>query len=219
MKKKVLVGAPTHESKSYAEIEYFTRILNLTSKDYSVAIIDNSNTKDYSQHLRKAYGIKTDWVNPAGLTLRQRIAKSHERLRQIAEGGDYEFLLHIETDVIVPFNIIELLMRHEKRVVGASYIVSDKAVPMIQMEAPMTFDENITYHVDQGCASMFDGTLKQVHSVGLGCVLIHKSVLSKFKFRCDEQSGAFPDSFFYRDMRNLDVPVFVDTSLFLTHLK
>jgi hypothetical protein len=110
-------------------------------------------------------------------------------------------------------------MRHEKRVVGASYIVANESIPMVQMEHPMTLNDNITYQANEGAAALFDGTLKQVHSVGLGCVLIHKSVLSKFKFRYDASVDAHPDSFFYRDMRNLDIPVYMDSSLFLQHRK
>jgi hypothetical protein len=72
-----------------------------------------------------------------------------------------------------------------------------------------SFQELVSYFVD--------GDVKKVFSCGLGCVLIHRSVLKEVVFRYEEGSPVHPDSFFYADLDAKKIPVYVDTSIYCKH--
>jgi hypothetical protein len=61
--------------------------------------------------------------------------------------------------------------------------------------------------------------LKRVYQSGLGCILIHHSVLKKVKFRYDKNEWelGFHDYFFHRDLENLSIPVWCDFNVIVEH--
>ena len=46
------------------------------------------------------------------------MAKSHETIRQKALKGNYDYLLHLESDVFPPIDIIERLLEKKKKIIG-----------------------------------------------------------------------------------------------------
>ncbi|MBS3151227.1 hypothetical protein J4443_02500 [Candidatus Woesearchaeota archaeon] len=58
--------------------------------------------------------------------------------------------------------------------------------------------------------------LMQVISAGLGCILIHKNILKKIKFRYE--LNTFDDRWFFMDLYNKKIPVYADTSIKCKHL-
>lgn len=219
MNPKILVCCPTSIQKSYSEAEYFERICNLTYSNYDVFVADNSPTDENAKYLQNAYGINTKWINPKNYSLPKILALSHEACRQHAIGGKYDFIMHIESDVIVPYNVIELLLFHNLPVVGFSYMTGKGTdiFPMVQLEAAYNNKEVFNFHPSHGALKLFDGKMHKVHSIGLGCVLIHKQVFSKIPFRYVQNVDAYPDSFFAHDCREKDFDIHLDTSQFMTH--
>jgi glycosyltransferase involved in cell wall biosynthesis len=65
----------------------------------------------------------------------------------------------------------------------------------------------------------FGNGLKQVHGCGLGCTLISKSILEKFAFWTDNRfDNKHHDVYFYLDLHNAGIPVFVDTDRNIPHM-
>ena len=62
-----------------------------------------------------------------------------------------------------------------------------------------------------------NGDLQRVFNASLGCTLIRKNVLHKFKFRYEKGKDAFPDYFFAVDMFTQGISVFVDTKQLCVH--
>jgi len=58
----------------------------------------------------------------------------------------------------------------------------------------------------------------EVGACGLGCVLIHKDVLKKIKFRFDKKYEGFDDIWFAYDAFNNNFKIFADTSIKCKHL-
>lgn len=67
-------------------------------------------------------------------------------------------------------------------------------------------------------ASYIDGKVKPIHGCGIGCSLIHKELLKKFKFRTVDGMPTHSDSFFYMDLWNGGIVAYVDTSIICKHL-
>ena len=58
----------------------------------------------------------------------------------------------------------------------------------------------------------------EVRACGLGCVLIHRSVLEKVEFRYNKHTSGFDDVFFCEDVIKAGFKVYADTSIRCRHL-
>ncbi len=66
--------------------------------------------------------------------------------------------------------------------------------------------------------SMFQTGLQKVHGVGLGCTLIRQDIIRRFPFWVDNQyTNKHHDVYFYLDLQNAGIPVFVDTDVLIVH--
>lgn len=217
---KILVCAPTYSQKHYCEEEYFSRISCLSYKPYDIFIAENSRDKDYYFHLRTTYPhVKFKYLDPGRKSAQTTLALAHEICRTYAVGGNYDYMLHMETDIIPPVNIIELLLSHNKKIAGCTYFTGagkDTAL-MIQGEAHLNNNEKFVYPLSHGAGSLMKGSLETVHSIGLGCILIHRSVFTQIKFRYEQGSDAYPDSFFALDAHDKGFKIHLDTSIVVTH--
>lgn len=64
----------------------------------------------------------------------------------------------------------------------------------------------------------FKTGLRKVHGVGLGCTLIRKDILIRFPFWSDSRfDNKHPDVYFYMDLHNSGVSVFIDTNIMIPH--
>lgn len=218
---KILVASPTADVKSYCSDRWMDVATNLTYPNYDLYLCDNSSNRDYYAELKEKY--KDDLMierisTTHSSSVKESMAKSHEKCREKALRDNYDYLLHLETDVFPPLDVIERLLQTKKKVVGALYHIElgeESKLMVQQIEA--TGRNRETFNLDLSDLEFVDGTVKRVFSCGLGCVLIHKSVLQRVNFRYEKGAVVHPDSFFYGDLHKLNIPVFVDTSIYCKH--
>jgi hypothetical protein len=214
----VLVGTPHADRKNYCFNEFVEMVKTFTYKNYNVVIADNSKSnKNYKLIVK--HGLNSLRIKPKHKANQQYIAESHEAIRQYALKGGYDYLLHLESDVFPPPDIIERLLVHQKPLVSALYMIDfgHNSRPMVQhIESHGSIRETINSDVVQDF-NLIDGTLKKVYSAGLGCMLIHKSILKKFTFRWEQGASMHPDSFFAGDIKQLNIPIHLDTSILCEH--
>jgi len=219
---KVLVACPTAEVKAYCFEDWVDTVKNLTYPNYDIYMCDNSDTRDFYIESKKKYeGILTmERISILhASSVPQAMAKSHEKCRERALAGGYDYLLHLESDVFPPLDIIEKLIAHKKNVVGALYHIEtgDESKLMIQQIENFGSAHRETYNLDETDLDFVNGELKRVHSCGLGCTLIHRSILEKYPFRYEKGAPVHPDSFFFGDLDSYKEKVFVDTSILCEH--
>ncbi len=215
--KKILVGCPTSDYHEYALKEYAEAVKNLTYKDYDILLVDNSKDDSYLKKLKVAElpVVKGPWHEEA----KERIVNSRNILRQKVIDDNYDYFLSLEQDVIPPEDFIEKILRHKKRVVTGiyfNYITGKEGIelaPVVWSRLNMEKEERFFLRPDQ----LNKGLLKIAVS-GLGCVLIHRSVLEKIKFRYEKQYPAFDDIFFGLDCKDNNIGVYADTSITCKHL-
>jgi len=66
--------------------------------------------------------------------------------------------------------------------------------------------------------AMFQTGLRKVHGIGLGAVLIHKDIVRRFPYYFDSRFvDKHPDVYFYADLEDANIPVWVDTSIVIPH--
>lgn len=220
---KVLVAAPIYDGKDYSFKKWYASILKLDYPNYDILVVDNSKGLDYTRKLRRL-GLKTIHVH-RGKNSREAVARATEVIRQYAIKHEYDYWLSSETDIPVPKDIIQLLMRHFKPVVGVMYEIgypdskNQPLRPCIFIKKVNQVGELYTANLNPTEGYAWFGTgLRQVHGLGLGCVLIDVSVLKATgRFWWVESMIKHPDVFFYKDLDNLGIPAYVDTNIFLKH--
>lgn len=216
--KKILICAPHADRKNYSIHKWISQVKNLTYSNYKIFVADNSHSKNNTKMLR-SHGISADWIRPKQKSNIAYMAESHEACRMEAVRGNYDYMLHWETDIEAPVNIIERLLLHKKKVVSALYPIDfgEKRKLLIQLAEERSAEIALTANADQGDMLFIDGKLKKVFASGLGCILIKRNVFKKIKFRWEKGVYVHPDTLFSYDLFNLGIPIYADTSLILKH--
>lgn len=219
---KILVGCPTCYLYEYCLNDYASIVKQLGC---DILLIDNSKDEIYSLTL-KNLGIPY-LRSTYRASARERVVESRNLLREIVLTKGYDYLLSLEQDVIPPLDIVDRLLNHHVKVVSGLYSTprvmtrkrKDGSLVKVREEVPLA-----TLIGEPGKARwMMPEEVKgerflEVGGIGLGCVLIHRSILEKVKFRYDSTTAAFDDMWFSRDVRSLGEKIFLDTSVKCKHM-
>ena len=222
---KILIAAPTAYVKKYCMDKWVENTSSLICPEdatIDIYLSDNSTDREFYVESKEKYGHLLTIERISSLhapSVKSAMAHSHEKCRQRAISGGYDWWLHKETDVISPLDVIQQLLERKKKVIGAMYHIELGGESKLMIQEIEDFGDvhRESYNLDQSDLSFVDGTVKKVFSPGLGCTLIHRSVFTKFGFRYEEGSAVHPDSFFFGDLSQNGVPVFVDTSIYCEH--
>jgi len=222
---KVLIFTITYEGKEYVREEFMDNMSKLSypKSSYRHIIIDNSPTLDYYNKLVSLYGTENVFHTERGANSREALARSQNVARKIAEVDGYDYLMSIESDILVPSNIVQKLLGRAKDVITALYHIGDRSVG--QRVPCITLPE---YHEELGAwgsrllkpgefQEYQNNGLKLVHAGGFGCCLISRKIFTKFKFYFDPRVKGHSDIFFFQDCFVNKIPVYVDTNIFCEH--
>ena len=215
MSSKVLVGCPTSFHKEYALKQYTDSVKKLTYKNHDVLLVDNSKDNTYFEKIKSLSipVIKGPWFESA----RDRIIASRNILRQKVLDENYDYFLSLEQDVLPPENIIERLLSAKKKVISGIYFNhmtknnETRALPVIWTKV----EDQYRYVLK---SNELNKGIKKVEITGLGCILIHNSVLKKIRFRYEKQYPAFDDIYFGLDCKDNKINLYADTNLICKHL-
>ncbi len=216
MNPKILVGCPTSEHKSYALERYAAGLKSLSYENFDICIVDNSKDNEYLKRIKSEGlpAIKGPYSNKA----RQRIIESRNILRRKVLDEGYEYFFSLEQDVVPPQDIIQKLLEHKKKIITGVYF-SYQTNNGVTLLTPLLWrrinSNEVQYMLER---DVIEPRLMEIGACGLGCILIHRSVLEKIKFRFDEKSNSFDDMWFCQDAFNQGFKIFVDTSQKCKHL-
>lgn len=218
---KILVGCPTSDHKAYCLREYSQSVKALRYPHYDILFVDNSESLSYSEQIKKLQlPVLKDTFFP---TARERIVHSRNLLRKKVLNEGYDYFLSLEQDVIPPKDIIERLLQHKKPVVAGVYYMEynvKKQENIIGKKIlPLLYKKHDKEHLVQLTPEEIEQPkLLQIAASGLGCMLIHRSVLEKISFRYEKNKLVFDDIWFCQDLEKAKIPLFVDTSVKCKHL-
>jgi len=219
---KVLVCAPQYDGKNYCFEAWAERVKSLTYPNFEVFLADNSKTKD-NVELIKSHGFNVKHIdqNPLGAVFTLRDA--HNACITYMNENDFEYMLHLETDVFPPLDVIESLLSCRKQICAGTYDIKQGSnrLAMIQTDEPFhTFVNKyrVIEMVDQQEPVFFDGKVKKVFHAGLGCILIHSNVFKSVIFEADQDVDVHPDTIFASRCFENDIPIYVDTNICCDHL-
>ncbi len=215
MQPKILVGCPTSFHKEYALDEYAKAVKSLTYNNYDILLVDNSQDNIYFDKIKQKGlpVIKGPYFEGA----LDRIIASRNILKEYVLKNNYDYFFSLEQDLIPPINILESLLRHKKRVITAVYFNyvtkgnETRLLPVIWTG----ISNNLRYLIKP---HQLKKGLLRIAIAGLGCILIHKTVLAKIKFRYEKKEEAFDDVYFALDCKKHNIPIYADTNLISKHL-
>lgn len=222
---KILVGCPTADHYKYCTEDYLNAVKSFTYKDFDTLLVDNSATKDYfNEFSKKLPMIKTERIE----NLKELIARDRNVLRQKVIDENYDYLLSLEIDVIPPKDVIEKLLSHKKEIVSGVYYKdydlnikrAGKLIKKAKTILPLLWKEVDKENVSQLTPKdVEEPKLIEVAISGLGCLLIHRRVLEKVKFRVNlKETPACDDVWFCHNAREVGYKIYADTSIKCKHL-
>lgn len=217
-RRRVLIGTPHSDKKNYCIEDYINRVKSFTYPFYDVLIVDNSDTrKNYKRFIKE--GFKAIYVKPKHHSIQKILAESHEAIRKYAIANNYDYLLHLESDLIPPPDVIQRLMIHNRPIVSGMYMINFGSDSHLMAQDIESFGElRETINKQNGSdLILVDGKLKPVFHCGLGCVLISKRILKDIEFRHEVGIGMHPDGFFALDTDAMGIQKYIDTSVLCEH--
>ena len=135
----------------------------------------------------------------------------------------YDFVMFIDSDVVVPANALEQLIEHNKPVVLGYYAHQGQFEGKTCLCKPGDYQHQ--YYRDELNELRKSGTiLLPVHGGGMGCALIKVDVFNKldypyfqFVLYGDRHGVLSEDLFFCEQCHNRGIPIFADTRVRCGH--
>jgi len=233
---KILVSAPTARVKAYCFEEWIDHVMNFSYPNFDVKLLDNTIddvglfTKYMNDYFKNNYGPNNEkfkaenyfsYMQKPPTSVIERMSISHNDCAKAAIDGGYTHLLHLETDVFPPKDVIEHLMFHKQKVAGGVFYRDEGSGRRLMVQRHIhrspnnVVASNLTREDD---TTFLDGSLKKVASIGLGCVLISVEVLKKIPFRFIKGENLHPDTFFGEDCFRNKIPIYADTNIICAHI-
>lgn len=219
---RILLACPISDHKAYILPTWISYIKRLTWAGLDILLVDNSHNADFHRQLKRKYeapGFTIIHHDPAGKGIRFFMAECNEIIRRYTLKAGYDYLFSLECDIFPPYNIIGHLYGLQKPIAAAPYFLMKGAASLLigaEVEPNQVNAVTRPFSLDDGFLT-FDGKVKPAYAPGLGCVLIHRTILEKVKFRATDQDTAHADSNFYNDLFFLGYSAVVDYSIICRH--
>ena len=221
---KILIGIPTFDGQKYCKEEFFESVKSLTYLNADVLITDNSETDTYTKDLetiKVPYGkLHVQRLLPKGTRI-ERIIQNRNAIRAYFLEHHYDYLLFLDSDVIAPKNVIELLLALQSDIASGLYLSR-------QQIAPNKFDIIPTVYISHGKDSVQTLTQEQAQQkgtfdiiiCGLGCTLIKRHVLFALSFHQynSESSTGSEDVAFCLDAKKNNFTMKATSSVLCDHV-
>lgn len=218
---KVLIGSPVTSLKEYCIPQYIEGLKSISYKNAQFLVLDNSPPgRDLSKQFKEARipYIKTEHTN----SVREMLVRDHNFLRKKAIEEGFDYWLSLEQDIIAPKDVVQQLLSNKKEIVSGTYFnfshEKEDNIPKPDMFV-LIDPQDETFKVTRRMLfeDLWPSRLIKVHITGVGCILIHKSVLEKIEFHFDPKISVYDDVWFCKDAQKNGFEVFLDSRVLCQH--
>lgn len=211
---KVLIGIPTHKGQEYCLDEFLESLKGLKGEADHIIVV-NYGEEAYATKI-KSKGFNAVVSPEKGNERFEHILNGREYIRQYAIENGYDYLLFVDSDVMLHPETLNGLMSQDKDIITGAYLNAYKLGEETVL-APVIFKDKgngeaqlYTYR------GMFPARIEEIGAAGLGCCLIKTEVLKKIKFRL-MPNGAGEDIAFFLDARAQGYTAYAHTGIRLDH--
>ncbi|MFA4886728.1 MAG: glycosyltransferase [Candidatus Nanoarchaeia archaeon] len=219
--KKVLVGCTIADIKAYCLQEYLEGLKKLDYKRFDILLADNSKTDDFCKQINELgiTCVKTEHTE----SIAQNIVIGMNYLRDYVLKNDYDYLFCLQSDVIPPANIIQLLLEANKDIVtgvASHLLVKDgeaKEIALLGIE-DKEHPGNYTY-LNYKSTKQYKGLLS-VDFCAMTCILLSRKALEQITFRYETKDGQVipEDMCFCKDAKKLGFEITAQLEAQCQHL-
>ena len=217
MDKKVLIGIPTFPGQENCLEAFCEHIKKIDYPFFDVLFVVDKGEDDYKKKIESKGFFCAMLENEKGIRI-ENITNCRKLLRKKMLEGNYEYLMFIDSDVLVPQEIIKKLMNADKPICSGIFL-STFSVQGKAMVAPVAYnfagEEKIRLMMKNEVLST---DLKKIAVCGFGCCLIKREVLEKVDFRWYEQSKSGEDAAFCHDAAKLGYKTWLDCNVKTWHI-
>jgi hypothetical protein len=214
---KVLIGVVTYGKQRYC-LDDFLMCLGKQTVKADVLFVANHGESAYATLIRSKGWNAVEDPKPASSRI-DKILNGRKYIREYALKNDYDFLLFVDSDVMLPARALEYLLKTGTDVVAGAYlnvfVIDGKKViaPVLFKDIGGGQCQLLTY---EGAAV---SKVFQIGAAGLGCTLISRKVLQAVDFRTfnNSQTGG-EDMAFFVDARAKGFKTVANTYVKCLHL-
>lgn len=214
---KILVGIVTYEKQKEIFPEFIKSLeVNISKED--IIFSDNSGTDDYFNFLKKeGFNVLKDRQKESRIL---NIISGRNLIRDYFLKSDYDYLFFVDSDILLPENAIENLLKCGADISTGVYLCNQqignerKILPAIYL--PCKDDKTKT--IIPPVKWLISEKIADIAVCGLGCCLIRRKVLEKIKFRkFTDSDDSGEDVAFCVDARNKGFSIRVNTAVKCVH--
>lgn len=154
--------------------------------------------------------------NPHGELNGQNIIHNYRKAERIVKAEDYDYLLTVEDDIIVPPDALEKMIAVDADIVYGVYCFR-KGAPLINISKPGDLMESYGLPGNLKEWQALYGQIIPCGGLGFGCTLIKRSVFDVLSLHSD--SGHDGDSQLARDALHLGLSQMCDTTVLCGHTR
>ncbi len=197
---KVLIGIVTYGKQRYC-LDEFLQCLGRQTVKADILFVVNNGESAYAALIRSKNWKAVEDPKPAKTRI-EKIVNGRNYIRDHALKNDYDYLLFLDSDVLIHPRTLEALLATKYDVVAGAYL-SVFQIDGKPVVAPVLFKD-----IGNGQCQLYtyEGAAKQqvleIGAAGLGCTLISKKVLKEISFRTfDNSATGGEDMAFFVDAR------------------
>ncbi len=214
---KVLVGVITYEGAMFCRDVFFKYLSSLGVSDF--VFVTNSGEKDAADLRDRANVLENAevLVNTSQTNRLDIITSNRNKIRDYFLAGDWEYLYFLDSDCVGPTNAIKVLLSHKKKLTTGWYLsIFDYTGKPQVLPVAYAFDK--PGHARQlAIVDVLKPRVLPIAVAGLGCALIHRSILEKISF--SRKKGGEDSRFFTQVREELGDKLWLDTRASFWHLK
>ena len=193
---KVLIGVVTYGKQRYC-LDNFLLCLSKQTFKADVLFVVNNGESAYATLIRSKGFNAVEDPKPASTRI-DKILNGRKHLRDHALKNEYDFLIFVDSDIMLPARAVDYLLKTKADVVAGAYlntfVMDGKPViaPVLFKDAGNGQCQLLTY---EGAAVP---KVFEVGAAGFGCALISKKVLQAVDLRTfgNSQTGGEDIAFF-----------------------
>ncbi len=237
--RNILIATPTYNGMEYCFQEFLDHLKNIDYEDFDILIMDNSRTKKFFRKIRKIPGIKVIYDETKEEKNMNRLISSRNKIIEYAIKKNYDYLLMMDSDVLVPPDILKKLLHHEKDICSGLYFNYSKTkngfqfLPVCYRKLEEKYYPVYEKFFPKANMKMFSrqmslteaksGELFEVSVASAGCLF-----LSRKAFNSGARYGLIPhfekvfesvtdDIKFFKELRESGFKIYCDTSVLCAH--
>ena len=236
---KVLVAAPVYEGMAYCLNEFIESLGSLDYPDFKILLIDNSRTKKFFRQIKQLLGVKVIHDDTEEEKNILRVVSSRNKILDYAKEKNYDYLLMMDSDVMVPPNLLKDLIEDDKDVVSGIYFNPFQVDGFVRMMPVCwkgidseTWEEVKRKNLNQGIiqkkedvrrylteGEIKSGEVQEVSVPSAGCLLLSKKAIrSGAKYGLlTESVHTTDDIYFFKELKEKGFKLYCDPKLICRH--